>query len=358
MSKNIYKYYLAFSYLLNIEPVFKKRLFEFFDYDIEHAFRCDKDELKNFGYPVSRNFFRDREKLDVDSIYSEIIKKNYKFVTFEDKNYPELLKNIDDFPLLLYYKGSFEKCNFDKTLAVVGSRNVTESAKSSLSYLMSSMKNLPITIVSGLAMGADAQAHRCAILNNLSTIGVIGCGIDLVYPSINKDLYSKIENGAGLILSEYPPSTAPIPRNFPQRNRIITGLSYGTLVVEAKLRSGALISANLSLEQGREVMCIPGVITNPNTEGIYKLVKDGAPIVTTTDDIFENLNWDFSTNNCDVELVGDEKNIFDIIACEPVSFEKIQSSMNGMDTSKLMVLLTALEIRGLIKQISGQYILG
>ncbi len=357
MPKNTDKYYLAFSYLLNVTPFFKAKLLNFFDYDIEHAFRCKKEELENFTYPVSRNFFKQKDSINPDDILSEIQNKKIKYITYENGEYPDLLKQIDDPPLMMYYKGEFPRCHFDKTLAVVGSRNASQSAKTVLSSLFSSMKNLPITVVSGLAMGIDAAAHRCAILNNIPTIGVIGCGIDMVYPYINKDLYKEMEEEKGLILSEYPPKTNPIPRNFPQRNRIVTGLSYGTLVAEAALRSGALISANLTLEQGREVMCIPGIVTNPNTEGIYKLIKDGAPIVTSADDIFEILNWDFTKTKSEIQLSSLEKHIFDIIAREPISFEKIQIS-SGVDNSHLMILLTELEIKGLIKQINGQYLLG
>lgn len=357
MSKNNDKYYLAFSYLFSVNPYFKAKLLEFFDYDIEHAFKCNKEELKEAIFPVSRNFFHEREKINPDDILKNIENEKVKYVTYEDEKYPNLLKQIENPPLLMYYKGDFSRCYFDKTLAIVGSRNASQSAKVALSSIISSMKNLPLTIVSGLAMGIDGTAHRCAIQNNIPTIGVIGCGIDIVYPTINKDLYKKMEEENGLILSEYPPKTAGLPRNFPERNRIVTGLSYGTLVAEAALRSGALISANLTLEQGRDVMCLPGVITNPNTEGIYKLIKDGAPIVTSASDVFEILNWDFYSSKNKIELDPLEKNIFDIISREPVSFEKIQMETE-IEPSSLMYTLSEMEIKGIIKQISGQYLLG
>lgn len=138
---------------------------------------------------------------------------------------------------------------------------------------MEGFANTDICIVSGLASGVDTAAHVAALDNNLKTIGVIASGFDFTYPAANKDLYKQIENGGGVIFSEYYPTFEPLKFRFPQRNRIVSGLSYGTLVAEASIKSGALITANLTLEQGRELMCIPGLITNPNTEGIYKLLK-------------------------------------------------------------------------------------
>ncbi len=128
--------------------------------------------------------------------------------------------------------------------------------------------------------------------NNLKTIGVIASGFDFVYPSANKDLYKKIEQGNGAILTEYFPTFEPLQWRFPQRNRIVSGLSYGTLVAEAAIKSGALITANLCLDQGRDLMCIPGLVSNPNTEGIYKLLKQGATMVTCASDILNALNWE------------------------------------------------------------------
>ncbi len=350
------------SHLISIPPKFKTALFEFFDYDIEKTFLCTKEDLKDFhnqfpNISIPRNFFDVKSKIDIDLIYENTIKEKINFITYEDEKYPKLLKEISDYPLLLYYKGDFDICNFDKTLAIVGSRRATEGAKVALTNIISQIKNADLTIVSGLAMGIDAVAHRCAIQNNLTTIGVIASGLDITYPVINKDIYQKIENGCGLILSEFPYKTPPVPQNFPQRNRIVTGLSKGTLVAEAGLRSGALISANLTLEQNRELMCIPGLISNPNTQGIYKLIKQGAPIVTSADDIFEILGWEFKKEEPKISISDDEKIIFDIISLEPVSFEKIQLNAVNFDISKLMITLTNLELKGLIKQINGRYYL-
>ena len=169
-------------------------------------------------------------------------------------------------------------------------------------------------------------------------------------------MYEKIENGNGAIISEYYPTFEPIKFRFPQRNRIVTGLSYGTVVAEAALKSGALISANLTLEQGRELMCIPGAINNVNTEGIYKLIKDGATIVTSGNDILNALNWQQITptkqNVKTLDINEQDKIIFDIIKIEPKGFDEIQS-YSGLNTEELLIKLTEMELNGLIERSNG-----
>ena len=226
-----------------------------------------------------------RDKIDPDKVLDEILKRDIYYLTLEDEKYPKMLKNIENPPAVLYYKGSLDICNLDKTLAVVGSRRASYHAKDELHKIISELSGTDICIVSGLAAGIDSQAHLSALENNLKTIGVIASGLDFYYPTSNKKLYERIESGNGAVVSEYFPTFEPLKFRFPQRNRIVSGLSYGTLVAEASLKSGALITANLTLEQGRELMCMPGLISNPNTEGIYKLLKNGATLVTCADDI-------------------------------------------------------------------------
>ena len=353
------KYYAACAALLNISLYFKAKLFEFLDYDIEAFWKCDKADLKEFSLknpdvPVSRLFLSAKSKINPDFEYENALKKRYKILGFDDENYPELLKQIPDFPLMLYYKGSFEGINLEHALAIVGSRKASENARESLSRIVSQMQGTDIVIVSGLAYGIDAKAHESAIKNGLKTIAVIGSGLDFEYPSSNKNLYREIIEGAGVILSEFAPCVAPVPRNFPQRNRIVTGMSSGTLVAEAALKSGAMISANLTLEQNRELMCMPGLISNPNCEGIYQLIKNGASIVTCADDIFECLNWEFKQNDTKIKLSGVEKNIFDTIQIEPLNFDTLASKLN-ISPQELMVFLTGMELKGLIKQIDTKY---
>ncbi|MBQ9688212.1 DNA-protecting protein DprA, partial [bacterium] len=213
-------------------------------------------------------------------------------------------------------------------------------------------------IVSGLAAGIDTVAHRSAIDSGLKTIGVIASGHNYVYPTTNRDLYKSIENGNGVVLSEYFPTVEPLRFHFPQRNRIVTGLSYGTVVAEASLKSGALISANLCLEQGRDLMCIPGLISNPNTEGIYKLLKNGAQMITCAEDILDTLGWEVQNNAKQIRLNFDtltdaQKKVCQAIELEPKSFEIILSETK-LDSDSLLVILTELELNGTIKQVEGE----
>ena len=257
---------------------------------------------------------------------------------------------------IIYYKGDLNSINFNKTLAVVGSRKTSRYAKEAVEILLSQLAGTDITIVSGLASGIDTTAHIAAINNNLKTIGVIASGFDYVYPATNKDLYKKIEDGNGAVFTEYYPTFEPLKFRFPQRNRIVSGLSYGTLVAEASLKSGALITANLTLEQGRELMCIPGLITNPNTEGIYKLLKDGATLVTKADDILEALNWEIKpVEQLKMDLNGlddIESKILEAVEIEEKGIDEIMS-ITGIDIDTLLINLTTMELKGIIKQVGG-----
>ena len=208
-----------------------------------------------------------------------------------------------------------------------------------------------------MASGIDTVAHTAAIENNLKTIGVIASGFDYIYPTSNKTLYQNIENGYGAVVSEYYPTFEPMKFRFPQRNRIVSGLSYGTLVAEASLRSGALITANLTLEQGRELMCIPGEISNPNTEGIYKLLKNGATIVTESEDILNALNWEIKRENPQQQLTlpmltPDEEKIFDNLQIEEKGVDELLS-LTGLKLDDLLMNLTTMELKGIIKQYNG-----
>ena len=295
------------------------------------------------------------KKLSAGEIQGENLGKGIKILTYNDPKYPEMLKGIADFPLMLYYKGDFNNVNFDKTVAFVGSRRASTYAKEILGKIVSEFKGLDITIVSGLAEGIDAKSHSSALEYSLKTIGVIGSGFKFQYPSTNKKLYEEIEAGGGIIFSEYPYEMPPMPHQFPQRNRIVTGLSFGTVVGEARMKSGAMISGKLTLEQGRELMCIPGLISNPNTEGVYHLLKNGASMVTTAADILDALGWDIQVENPEKEkLKGVEKQIYEAISTEARTMEELALVLN-IDINDLMVNLTSMELKGLIKQSAGSY---
>jgi len=350
------KYWIAFSSIEEISSTFIQRLYNHFG-DIESAFCANNlSEIEGLNIKSAEKFLSLRDKVDPDKVLKEVEDRGIKFLTYEDENYPYLLKNISNPPSVIYYKGDINKCNLDKTLAVVGSRRATRYAKDALSKIINELKGTDICIVSGLASGIDTTAHISAIENEIKTIGVIASGFDFVYPAANRELYKNIENGCGAIITEYYPTFEPIKFRFPQRNRIVSGISYGTLVAEASLKSGALITANLALEQGRELMCIPGLITNPNTEGIYKLIKSGATIVTSADDILEALGWEIKLEQQSLlnvqELSEGEQQIYDALEIEEKSVDELQS-YTKMSIDNLLAYLTTLELKGIIKQVDG-----
>lgn len=357
MKKN--KFWIAFSAIEEIDSKFTQRLYNYFG-NIEIAYNAslkDLSQIDGLNIKKAETFLKKRDKTNPDKVLNQVIERNLSFITFDNENYPYMLKNISDPPMVLYVKGDLNLCNLEKTLAVVGSRRASTNAKDTLTKIISELRNTDICVVSGLASGIDTVAHQAAIANNLTTIGVIASGFDFVYPTANKDLYKKIEDGCGAILSEYFPTFQPLHFRFPQRNRIVSGISYGTLVAEAAIKSGALITANLCLEQGRELMCIPGLISNPNTEGIYKLLKQGATMVTCASDILSALNWEIKPEKqlkIDFnEFSEDEKKVLRAIEIESKGFDAI-SAETGIDFNSLLVCLTNLELQGTIKQVEGE----
>ncbi|CDE88053.1 TPA: DNA-protecting protein DprA [Candidatus Gastranaerophilales bacterium HUM_20] len=350
------KYWVALSSIEEIDSSFIQRLYNYFG-DIETAFNAnDLSAIDGLSVRKAENFFRIRDKVNPDKAVEKVAERGIKYLTFEDENYPKMLHNIDNPPSVIYYKGDLFDCNLNKTLAVVGSRKASTYAKDALAKIISEFQNTDICIVSGLATGIDTTAHISALENNLKTIGVIASGFDFTYPAANKDLYKRIENGNGAVLTEYYPTFEPLKFRFPQRNRIVSGLSYGTLVAEASLKSGALITSNLTLEQGRELMCIPGLITNPNTQGIYKLLKNGASLVTCADDVLEALGWEVKMEQQTLfnlpDLSEDEKCIYDALEIEDKCVDELQA-FTKLSIDNLLMYLTTMELKGIIKQVDG-----
>ncbi|MDE6138743.1 MAG: DNA-processing protein DprA [Candidatus Gastranaerophilales bacterium] len=353
------KYWIAFSSIEQIDSSFIQKLYDYFG-DIETAFNASLTQLKGIdGLSVKKceNFLKYRDKVDIDRTFTDVETRGINFLTLEDENYPKMLKQISNPPAVLYYKGKLFECNLDKTLAVVGSRRASTHGREDLKKILSELAGTDICIVSGLASGIDTVAHTCAIENNLKTIGVIASGFDYTYPASNKTLYQNIENGYGAILSEYYPTFEPIKFRFPQRNRIVSGLSYGTLVAEASLKSGALITANLTLDQGRELMCIPGLISNPNTEGIYKLLKNGATLVTESQDILNALNWEIQTETKGEQLTlpmltTEEEKIYKNLEIEEKGVDEL-IALTKLKLDDLLINLTTMELKGIIKQSGG-----
>lgn len=229
------------------------------------------------------------KKAEEEVMKAEI--KGVQLILFDDKFYPYNLKQIEDFPPILYAKGNIELLKNDNMLAVVGSRNASLSAMKLAENIARNIADNNITIVSGMARGIDKAAHKGAIGRGGNTIAVMGTGIDIIYPQENEDLYKEIIKKDGLILTEYAFHTRPQASNFPRRNRIVSGLSKGVLVIEAGIQSGSLITAHQALEQGRDVYAVPGAPYDTRSAGCNKLLKEGAQLVDTHEDILEYFNF-------------------------------------------------------------------
>lgn len=212
---------------------------------------------------------------------------NIPFISILDQQYPQLLRHIADPPLILFYRGKLSWLQ-KPILAVVGSRKPTPYGKAACAEITKQLVDAGMVIASGVAYGIDAEAHRTSLRLQAGTIGVLGCGIDQVYPPLHRPLYREIED-SGLLLSEYLPGTPPLPGYFPERNRIISGLALGVVIIEAAVKSGSLVTAQLALEQGREVFAVPGPIFSELSAGPHNLIKDGAKLVTGWEDIHAEL---------------------------------------------------------------------
>ena len=356
------KYWLGFSKIFSIGTVRLSALLGYFE-TIEHCWNAttaDLLEIDGFTMNLIEKFHAEKKALgDLGKYEEEISKKNIQVITFKDEEYPYYLKQIYDPPLALYVKGDLSRCNFERCLAVVGSRKCSDYIKQILNKIIDGLRNTDITIVSGMAIGIDACAHNSAINSDLPTIAVLGSGFDNIYPKQNKEMFRQISEKHGAVLSEYYPDTQPLPMFFPRRNRIVTGLSQGTLVAEAGLRSGALISARLCLEQDRELMCIPGMVSNPNTEGAHKLIKEGSAVVTESEDILKHLKWENVNfkkdlnSNAKIKLLDKEKEIYEILNLEPKCFDNLVQE-SKLSTEELMATLTTMELKGIIIQMPGQ----
>ena len=243
------------------------------------------DSIKNWDKLFHKGDFIDRyNHLNDKEILSFLNQHKISFVTPFNANYPRLLKEIYDYPFVLFYQGDPQLLTSPNTLGVVGSRNATEYSAKAMQYLFPKFKQIPLTIISGLAKGADSIAHHFAIEYQLPTIAVLGFGHMMHYPRETQKLRNIIEV-KGLVISEYPPFTSVRRYHFPQRNRLISGLSQGVLITEASVRSGSQITIDCALEQNRNIYVLPGSIFNPLTKGNLKRAQEGAMIVTSADDI-------------------------------------------------------------------------
>ncbi len=276
--------------------------------------------------------------------------RNNHIVTLADSYYPQALLNIPDPPLLLYVKGRLDLLN-RSALAIVGTRNATRQGIRDAEAFAKSLSAHGLCIISGMAHGIDTAAHRGALYGLGSSVAVAGTGLDKVYPAANRGLAHALAQ-QGALISEFSLGTPPLATNFPRRNRLISGMSLGCLVVEASLQSGSLITARMALEQGREVFAIPGSIHAPQSKGCHALLKQGAKLVETAKDILEELE---SAVAARVPIAGNEEpdtSLLERIGFDPVDFDTL-NTRSGLTVSELSAMLLTLELDGHISVLPG-----
>jgi len=289
----------------------------------------------------------------------------HNLVTYADDEYPALLKKIAKPPPLLFVKGNLT-CLSGLQLAMVGSRNATMLGRETAKTFARQLSNAGLIVTSGLALGIDGECHRGAIEGSMPTIAVLGSGLDRVYPVRHRKLANQILSDDGALVSEFPLGTEAFPANFPRRNRIISGLSLGALVVEANLRSGSLITAKYALEQNREVFAVPGSIHNAGSRGCHALIRQGAKLVEKIDDVFEELTaiseFQFEELKSQAEKTDlenyskEEKAVLKMLALGTMHLDALVEN-TGLAVTQLMSTLVELEIKGTIKANSGGYTL-
>lgn len=329
--------------------------------NLENIWLSSNDEinqLKNISEKVRSEIINKKDNTYFENIMDNIEKNDITVMTILDEDFPKNLKYIYNCPKVLYVKGDKLKVD-EKLIGIVGSRKATAYGKHITQMLTNDLLDLGINLVSGMAKGVDTEVHLASIKKNKRNIAVLGCGVDVIYPKSNKYIYDKIiENGS--VISEFPLGTQPLRFNFPKRNRIISGLSNGIVVVEANEKSGSLITATHALEQGKEVFAVPGNINSIYSKGTNLLIKDGAKIVLSVDDIieeireFENIKNVKKTKKINYSgLSKDEIKVVSYIEKEPIHTDLLCLKTN-ISISNLNSILTILEMKGIVKKLPNQ----
>jgi len=350
-------YWAAWSHLSCLGPVRFAKILQHFG-SLKTAWQAGYQDLLSSGLPLKivEVIVAKRKELDPYGLAKELEQKSIGIITINEKDYPNLLKEIYGAPPVLYYLGQNDlKKNFQ--LAVVGSRMTNDYGYQVTSDLAYQLAQSGLSIVSGLALGIDGLAHQAALKAKGKTVAVLGSALDQIYPKSNSRLANEIIVNGGTIISEFPLGTIAYKSNFPLRNRIIAGLSLGVLVTQAKIKSGALITAKYALEQGREVFAVPGSIYNPLAQGSNWLIANGAKMVITAQDVLETLNLKEAVHYqqaLDLMPSDDNENLlWPYLSREPIHIDKLVQSAR-LDISTVNATLIIMEMKGLVKNLGGQ----
>jgi DNA processing protein len=366
MKKDV-EYWISFNKITGLGPVKLYNIWQYFE-DLKTAWTADISEFQNVETLSEANIeqIRDfRSTIKPEEELEKIINRKVGVLTLADEDYPDTLKSIHDPPLVLYYRGNYKKEAFEKSIGMVGTRQPSYSGKKVAYKLSYELSELGISVISGLALGIDTECHKgCLKAENSYTVAVLGCGVNIAYPKSNSKLYSEIAE-KGLIISEYEPGTPPDAWRFPARNRIISGLAKAVLVIEAGEKSGALITTDFALEQGRDVMATPGDILNNMSKGPNNLIKQGAIVITDVLDIVNAMGFNIvkSSTNISIEpepqhienlnLSKPEQEIYLVLNDKPQHLDNILEKVD-LPLSDITSNLIMLELKQLIKQLPGK----
>ena len=350
-------YLYAFT-LIDLGPATLRKIKETFG-NFEKAWQANKSEFQKAGIleKTAKKIVTARLKINVVNEWTKFEKTNLNFITENDSAYPQQLREIKSAPFILFYLGNIDLLK-QKQLAIVGTRCYTEYGKMVVEKITPEIAQAGIVITSGMAQGIDSLAHMATINTNQPTIAVLGAGI----PEVSKNYYAKqvidaIVSHDGLVISEYSPFYPANRYTFPARNRIVSGLSLGTLVIEAGKKSGTMITVNYALEQNREVFAIPGNIFSDKSTGTHHLIKKGAQMVTSANDILEVLNFAPTQSNIfdqpQIDFTDKEEElIYKKLSLDPIAIDKLAKNCK-LDITTISSKLSILEIKGLVRNIGG-----
>jgi DNA processing protein len=351
-------YWLGWQLIL---PGYGKTVWQIIDYfgGVEPAWHANDTVLKEvpgINSSTIESIIYQRRRINFEETLDQLEKHRVTFITFDDDHYPSTLKEIFDPPPVLFVRGQLNGlANY--SVAIVGSRKATAYGKTAAERLSGELAGCGVNIISGMARGIDTAAHRGALGAKGYTVAVLGCGADVVYPRENKMLFDEITE-KGAVITEFPLGSAPEPWHFPSRNRIISGLSQVVVVVEAADKSGALITTDFALEQGREVMAVPGSIYSNMSKGPIKLLKQGAKLVTGAADVLEELGLEVLFNNVPIaktklKLSKTEQQLYNILQGDPLHLEDILQRVK-LPSQDVIAALMFLEVKKLIKKLPGK----
>jgi len=348
-------YWVGFNLVKGIGAVRVQSLLQRFG-DLETAWKAPAQTLLSAGLSVKivENLLQVRNRVNLEQFLEKVDSQGIQVVTWEDEEYPSRLKEIDQPPPVLYTRGYFQPEDA-WAVAVVGTRRVTSYGRQVAEEIAACLGQNKVTVVSGLARGVDAMAHDAALKAGGRTIAVLGSGVDRIYPPEHQRLSERIMQ-QGAVISDYAPGTPPDSANFPPRNRIISGLTLATVVVEAGDESGALITATFAAEQGRDVFAVPGMIYAPQSKGTNRLIQEGARPLLRPQDLLEALNLiQVPEKQAARTLIpGDETEaqILKLLSLEPAHIDEIRTQL-GLPIEKVSATLTMMELKGMVRAVGG-----